>query len=336
MPLAINRGKTVTVADITWLYTVLHPLSLRILKESNCRSAAAVPVFLNHSDQKQDRETQKAWGILWLESQQSGEFTPNQEPGLRILSAAVESAIARVDYESRARGALTELVRADIADKLLRQVSVREEEQGYLIIADIRGSTKIANSAGAETWLRFIGSVRGVLEEVATKHGLRLQFIIWDAFYFTVQSGPQHHRAIPEFVTFAREVNAVLAAAFEIMFPDAAAANDGARARFCVEYGDITRDVSNGQWTITGAAMASVSKLEAACKELRGWFFFTEAVLSSANPSYEILKNINPGTDSRIVTAKVTAVDSSLSREIRQHLNDALSLLKPALGKKVA
>lgn len=327
MPLAVNRGKIVTVSDLTWLYTVLHPFSLRILKESECRSAAAVPVFLNHVSQPNQKEGQKVWGLLWLESKQLGEFSPNKEPGLRILAAAIESVVSRLDFASRARGALEELVRADVAEKLLQQVPVREEESGYLLVADIRGSTKIANYAGAQAWLQFVGCLKGVLDDVGEKYGLMLQFIIWDAFYFTVSSEAQHDRAVPQFASFAREVNSILKYAFEIAFPESIAPPDGSRARFCLEFGDITRDVSNGSWTITGAAMASVSKLEAACKGLPGWFFLTEASLGNSVSGYEILRVRNPGTGARIVSSTGDLSAPELAPEIRERIADALRIM---------
>lgn len=306
MPLAINRRRVITAPDLSWILSSLHHKSQELLRLSEAKSAVAVPIMLPKTDEKCERDT---WGVLWLESKQAGYFSARSEEGLKVVSSAIEAIVARQDMRKKAQTALEGLVRPDIADRLLRDLPVREEERGYLLVADIRGSSSIANQLGADTWNRFVSQLREPLAKLSGHYGLSLQLTIWDAFYFTKEQHLITASEPSDIIQFCAEMNALLCAAFTNEFGDSPLPEDGSRARFCLEYGDITRDIHNGTWTITGNAMAAVSKLEAACKALPGWFFLSEAILPENTDPYQILPEVNPATNRKIVRLK-SNVDS--------------------------
>lgn len=296
MPLAINTGKIVTVADTSWLWGVLHPMSKAILDKSECKSAAAVPVFYQHESDKEA----EVWGLVWMESKETGFFTPSHEPGLSLLAGAVESIIKGFQVRASAKEALSGLVREDVADKLLRNEPVREEEIGYLLVADIRGSSRIANRNGSVVWSAFIDKIRLNIENIAGQYGLKLQLVVWDAFFFTKPCSEKNDAAFESFLECAKKINEFLYVKMKDAFPDEPIPIDGAWARFCVEFGDITRDIQNNTWTIAGSTMASINKLEQICKHIHGWFFITENNLPKRRGGFEVLNYLNPATGEKI------------------------------------
>jgi class 3 adenylate cyclase len=254
-----------------------------------------------------------------------GKFTPDREESLKLLSGAIEGIISKVSEAARAREALSGLVRHDIAERLLNKQKVREEETGYLLVADIRGSSKLANQLGASVWNEFIDTIRRPLEMIGKKHRLSLQLVIWDAFYFTFPSRKKHPKQFGQFVTCAREINAFLELAFKHFFPTEIISKNESRARFCLEHGDTSRDIQNGTWTIVGAAIASASKLEAVCKPLVGWFFTTEEVPVPALEAFERLEATNPANGARIISLNGDVKLYSETAELEVLLAEALN-----------
>lgn len=295
MPLAINSGKIVTVADLSWLFPVLHPQSLAILKKSDCRSAAAVPILT-----KSSAEEETVWGLIWMESENVGAFGPSNEAGLQLLSSAIGSFISSRALRFSAVAAISSLTRRDVAERLLKGQDVRESDTGYLLVADVRGSTKIANQLGADAWISFVERLRPVVAALAEKSGLRLQLVVWDAFYFTLSCNEMDSKAFAATVTFGAQLENLLKVALEGL-DSSVAMNEKNVARFCLEFGDITRDIRNGSWTITGSSMSRVAKLESVCKKLAGWFYCSENLPFDAF-RFDRLEEVSPATNLRIVS----------------------------------
>jgi GAF domain-containing protein len=315
MPLAINRAKVVTVADLTWLFSVLHPLSLRILKLSECRSAAAVPVF---SENKNGSDFERVWGLIWFESRTPGTFLPTHETGLRTIAAALESVLSQRRLSRRAHDALKGLVREDVAKKLLEQKPVREVDQGYLVAADIRGSTQIANEMGVAAWNSFVDWLKPKIAKLAGQHGLQLEMIVWDAFFLTRSANLPNSTATLDLIEFSRRFNKIVEIGYRIKFPNRSVSPDGITARVCVEHGDTTRDIQNGNWSVVGIAMAHVCKLESVCKPLQGWFFVPERLQIYHEP-FAPAEALHPATKERVVVLK-SSINVGLTSTVLQEL----------------
>jgi hypothetical protein len=281
LPLAVSRRRVVTIADVHWLNGVLHPSTARIFALSQTMSCAAVPLFIHESDE----DLSRVWGVLWLESKTPGAFTAQHETGLKTIGAAIDSLMGHlklVQVTARAENALAGFVPQNVLTNLLNDRPVREVDSGYLLMADLRDSTLLSRAVGAERWIEFTTRLSKPVERLAGKYGYNLQSIIWDAFYLT-KSGPHSPDHMSEISVLCQKLNGLFKRECENEFGDALPFNDDGRARFCVTHGDITRDVRGGlnnHWCIVGTAMASVSKLEQACKGIKGWLFGVRSVFA--------------------------------------------------------
>ncbi|MFL5812703.1 MAG: GAF domain-containing protein, partial [Bdellovibrionia bacterium] len=298
MPLAINRGKIVTIPDSSWIEGVLHKQSLEIFRQFQTRSCAAIPI--------QPSENDVPWGVIWIESKSIGQFSAQAEPGLKLLAQAVEDLILKVSLQGlheRAKSALAGFVPERVLHALLSGQDVRENEQGYLLMADLRDSTKLARKYGADAWTQFVGKLCKPAEAIAQKYGYSLQVVVWDALYFT-SGKPKSSQELQNAVRMASELAALFGMEAQREFNEVLLPFDTNRARFCVTYGDVTRDVKNNftsSWTIVGTAMASISKMEQTCKGFDGVLFCSEFALTDAGDiTWEALPVRAKGTDELI------------------------------------
>jgi len=324
LALAINRQRTVTIGDISWIRGVLHPMTVRMFEKLNVHSFAAIPLMdLSNSEKaNQTISTNETWGVLWLESKTLGFFQPQTEAGLNIIARAIENFLNHLEISlahTRTKKALAGFVPQKILGKLMQGSPVREEEAGYLLMADLRDSTKLSRIVGADKWSLFTKQLAAPAEVIAQEFGFTLQSIVWDAFYFTKAKSSEisEIKNINEFVI---KLNSLFDFACRRTFGEAINLDDLARARFCLTYGDVTRDIRsslNNNWTIVGTAMASVSKLEQECKMIKGWFFIASSVVQGYLQSDWIeLNRIVPGTNEKIFSfdrsVHLVAIDEAL------------------------
>ena len=298
MPLAVNERRIVSVSDLGWLRGVLHPRSLEAFDRSGARSGAAIPI--NISDHGSGREA--AWGVIWLESDRLGKFNAHSQAGLRLVAAALEAYIGRALLRTRAQDALGGLARSDIAERLLTGQSVLERDHGLLLMADVRGSTRTAQRYGGDAWKSFMARVEPGVRELGAAHGFTLQLIVWDACFFTRTSEIADPALVEGAVAFGRALNRFFREELQKDFPEqwTEAGPDG--IRLCMDFGDTTRDLLNGTWTIIGSSMARVHKLEATCKKLEGWCFFAGDLPVPAGMGVEETLACHPSTGLGILT----------------------------------
>jgi len=298
MPIAVNEKRIVSVSDIGWLRGVLHPKSLEVFERSGARSGAAIPLSIQDHEGPSDA----AWGVIWLESPHMGKFNANTQAGLRLVASAVESFLGRALLRTRAEGALGGLARSDISEKLLSGQSVLERDHGLLLMADVRGSTRVAQRYGGDAWKAFMMRVESDIRSMAEAHGFALQLIIWDACFLTRTHSVADAEAVAVAFRFGQALNQFFRCELERDFPEEwkGAGPDG--IRLCVEYGDTTRDLLNGTWTIVGSTMARVHKLEATCKKLPGWCFFAEDLPRPAGVGVVDTRACHPSTGIGILT----------------------------------
>lgn len=306
LALAMTRKKIVTVGDVKWLSSVLHPSTLKIFDAAATQSCAAVPIF--DQDESELAKSESVWGVMWLESKRVGAFLPQTEAGLFNISRAIEALLSHsrvLSERNRTKDALAGFVPHKVLEKVLHGESAREEEVGYLLMADIRDSTRISRSVGADKWAEFTKALAGPADRIAGRYGYVLQSVIWDAFYFT-KPGTGLEYEYAQVIEFAQELNGLIYAASNEFFGARLFNGSLIRARFCLTFGDITRDIRsslNNNWTIVGTAMAAISKLEQVCKGVRGWLFVSDsATKEKLVGSWALIDKRVPGTEEQIFT----------------------------------
>ena len=314
LPLAINRNRTITIADISLIKSVLHNSTLQVIEDSNSQSCAAIPLIeIDCEDSTSDNNSfiEGAWGAFWLESNEAGFFQPHHENGLNAISKSIASLLYNfktLGKSLRATEALAGFVPQAVLADLLSGKPIRQEDIGYLLMADLRDSTKLSRRVGANQWNSFIHLLTNPIEKIAEHYGFKLQNVIWDAFYLT-KSDIKHQTQLDEITELSIELNSLFDFALKQYFGSLIPLDTNIRARFCLTYGDITRDVKGSltnSWGIVGQAMAVVSKLEQACKGIQGWFFTSElAVNSFFSPDWERLEITIPATTEYVVRYKL-------------------------------
>jgi hypothetical protein len=321
-PLAVNKKKSVFVPDINWIRGVLHSTTLKVFELANTRSCAAIPIFQkSQTNVEQHSERDSVWGLLWIESEDLGRCSPKLERGIRLVVAAIEAHFSNamlIDASQRSRRVLEGFVPAGLIAKVLAGESVRENDIGLLLMADLKDSTRISRLIGAEKWISFTRQIILPASALARQYGFTLQSLVWDAFYFTRSTEIPGTR-IEDCLELAQKLNILFSICFK-RFLNIERINQASPARYCVTFGDITRDIQSSltdHWTIVGSAMASVSKLEQACKSLDGWFFASSITLGDRESAdWLITEIVVSSTDERIVKFVGTNSKQDLSAEI--------------------
>ncbi len=305
MPVAVNENRIVTVSDLSWLKGVLHARSLEIFRMSGAKSAAALPIGArveSKEAQLHEAASSSVWGVLWIESGTLGHFNSAAQAGLNLVVMALQAYVARAVLSCRAHQVLSDLARPDIAEKLLSGHVVMERDHGLLLMSDIRGSTNLATRYGAEAWKSFMKSAEPEIRKIAEHHGFVLQLVVWDACFFTASLDSPNLSSVLNAKGFGDRLNECLRTLMASAFPEVWKGRGDPCIRLCVEFGDTTRDILNGVWTISGSAMAAVHKLEAACKNLPGWLFFTEVLPCPNGSEYQDTGAFHPASKLRIIS----------------------------------
>jgi len=298
MPLAINKNKVVFVSDLGWIRQVLHPSTVELFENCGINSCAAIPLRATTDE--------SPWGILWLESKEKGFFSSHSELTLNLISSAITGLKDRIEMHTKNRATTTALagfVPERILSKLLAGESPKEEDHGYLLMADLKSSTRISRTVGANKWVEFTHNLRIPVEEIARDYGFTLQSLVWDAFYFTKTQTAPESGDLSNLIEMSERLSELFNRAGKKEFDRALFNGVSEPARFCITFGDVTRDLKFGitqNWAIVGHAMAAVAKLEQTCKSYSGWFYI-DSLASHQTPSdFDVLDKPVPGTDAEI------------------------------------
>ena len=213
---------------------------------------------------------------------------------LEKISSRIASAISTyLEFERHRefRKTLTEFVPDSIVEKLNGERG-KVQETGYLLMVDLKDSSKIAQSISAEGWGEFVRDrVVPLIMPIAKQQGFQLHQVIWDAFYFTIPSMEQNENAINKLVLMHSAVRAEINKLYQVEFANIQNYEldpDVDKLRSCFVFGDTSRGFSESPtpvWTIVGFSMSHVSKLEAECKNFSGSLFTTNDFVKK----YEIL-----------------------------------------------
>ncbi|MBL7715170.1 MAG: GAF domain-containing protein [Bdellovibrionales bacterium] len=281
LALVVSKEKPIVISDLRWIKGLLYPGSRELLERNGTGSCAAVPIF---DDQRSGRSV---WGVIWIERSKGAEvLTPWFEQGLTKLANAVEvflkaERVARVNTEIEL--VLAPFVPSRVREKLIAGKSVREDDNGLLMMVDIRGSTRLSQKIGGKEWEAFAGILSERVSEICKSAGYVLQATVWDAFFIT-KSTAQIGISDDDVALMNKIEELVRVELLSRYDADVVDLNHEGRAvRVCAVYGDISRDLVSGvtkSWTIVGTAMASVHKLEQACKGQSGWVFSDKSCLS--------------------------------------------------------
>ncbi len=269
-PVALFQGRRMLVPNMKWVAELVSDDTKRFQRASHTESMAVLPVRRKSANER------AAFGVLWISSSVEGTFDSTFERCAHLLQESIESEIHRRLQDNLANTFLNTQVRPDISERILRGESPREEGIGTLVQVDLIKSTPISNSVGADRWKQYQSTFLAKVKSAAQSYGLTPEMFVWDAIYLTHES-PLPAEELKQFTIECLRITEDLARSYGVsdLLPDPTRC-----ARICATFGDITREVQNGTWTVNGHLIASLSKLEQAMKR-------TEFSLSVAPTLYE-------------------------------------------------
>ena len=303
---SVNRNDVVVIEDVAWLSHVVKTKTYELFRLNETRSCLILPIRLD--PHQKDPTTNPVWGVVWLESAITSHFKVELLKFYNTICTTLFESFSKLNTQKDlglATQTLVSFMPASVAEKLTKGQSTIERDDGFLIMIDLRGSTKISTALGGEGYACAIQNLRLQLEPVLLEYGFCLQELIWDAFYFTWSNSALKTLPAETLDQIAKNICAVVTAwsidlNLKIDLPQP--------VRICVTNGDITRGFTEGKtrsWTIVGSAMAIISKMETECKTLNGVLFadatviddrknweFTGASINSKQTSIYRLKSI--------------------------------------------
>lgn len=286
LPLAVNRKETIIVSDLKLIKSVILKHSYEILQESKANSCACIPIILEKNENNTLFESETiVWGVLWLQVEAPFSLGIKDKPLLDLLGRLISDTVESLEKNKKYMNtidALEEFVPQHIASKIINNEEAVEEEDGYLIMIDLKNSTGIAEKIGSDGWKAFVQKLTPEIRTIFNQEGIKIQKTVWDAFYLTTK------KDAPDKI-YSEKVTRLCFKALEIINFQYQSelgikTESEHQARICIVHGDISRGMSvgeNANWTIIGKSMAKVSKLEQECKSLDGAIFITESMVDT-------------------------------------------------------
>ena len=273
IPLAINGRKIITIPDVELWKDVFHEYTNYFFKVSKTKSCVAIPIFEGKTIQSED----KVWGALFLEKPGRPPLTSSMNDVFVEISASLSELISKVYYQSElnnAKNTLGEFVPSSSIEKILKDQNYEEKDNGYIIMIDLAGSTRVVAHYGRSSWESASLEIKNNLTIIAEKYNIILRDFKWDAYHFTISSNQPNEEQMNYIIEFITESKLIIDSQYKKNFSNFYEYNiaETPKARVCISYGDISRGINQGAtktWTFTGEEMANVTKLESLCKELQ-------------------------------------------------------------------
>jgi hypothetical protein len=293
IPLAYHTGKIIILPNINQVAHVMNKVSLKILRDNNTGSVAAVPIHNAVAELSAASGTKTMpFGILWIEQRKGDELSLAHQGQLERIQGEITRILKIFDDEIRlrqAKTAMSSMMPKWAADMMMAGKIPRDPDRGYLVVLDLKSSSTIANKIGTEGWTSFVSEdILPEIQEIAAQHNITLHQVIWDAFYFSISSESPEHGSFDLAVNFAAKLIEAskkwyAARQFESFVGDGF---DQEVARACISFGDISRGLTpspSPTWSIVGNAMAIVSKLEQAIKGCEGDIYALKKDIPKSN-----------------------------------------------------
>lgn len=255
-PLALHYGKTVFVPNVNWLNENISKNTKYLFQQTNMKSFVAIPIKRLINDEN------SSIALLWISSDEVGEFDNSFNNASTLLKEVIESDVERMINKSISENVFSNVIRQDIKSLLMKGHVPVEKGEGSLYMVDLVGSSKISEILGGEEWKKYQGEFFKELNFIGSQFGLTSETFVWDAINFTSNKILNEKQLIDMFLLMYQAV-IELNKKYEVEeFID-----PSKPIRFCATFGDITREVFNGAWDITGHAMARICKLEQSIKK---------------------------------------------------------------------
>lgn len=293
--LAVNEKKVVIVANTKWLEGVVHANTIKFFNTHKTKTAAFVPVI--------DDSSNKVIGVYWLEGVKESEISYSDKTMLGSFARSASEQIALMQSQNKlnsSKESLTHFVPKHLIDDYMSGKQVTEDDYGFLMIFDIKGSTRLAHQIGNQEFHQSVGLLKEKLSFTLNQNGWVLQQFVWDGFEFTLSADENSLTLLdidkcceviqPLFENWKSGLISQFGDRSEIV---------SLAYRVCFTFGDTSRGIveegATRKWALTGNAIAVASKVEQASKALGGVIFCDNSMLKRSTGSWCLKANTAHG-----------------------------------------
>lgn len=294
LAIAVHGKKTVIVPNTKWLEGVVHQLTTKFFGIHKTTTAAFVPVF------GEDEAT--VIGVYWIEGIRSNEISYADREMFSSITKSISEKIKLLKSRKQllvSHQNLSKFIPEHLVEAYLNGEDVQETDYGFLMMFDLKGSTRLSHALGNDTFHKEVDSFKDALVmELEGKWVLR-QFV-WDGFEFTRSSAVDGSEILTisewttavedKFEKWKKNLVSQYGSLAEIV---------GLSFRIVFTFGDVSRGVveegATRKWTLKGGAVAVATKVEQASKELEGKVFCDDTIINKTNESWVLLKTTSQG-----------------------------------------
>ena len=268
----VHSDRIYSCPDVNILKPFLHENTVQYYEETKTISCFAFNVLMrvNGNDVR---------AVLYVESS-SVRFDEHFKPAIQKFRGSVDSLLRSIDISDqliKATSALSRFIPRHHVFSLMSGATVVEKDRGYLLMVDLKGSTKFSLKHGSDAWLARVEKLQTAIRPPIEEMGMTLQTFSWDAAFITLSSGNVSRQSRLSLESLACDIGKRIETwAGEDPLLREFWASDDQKARFCITYGDISRGLTVGTtetWTVTGESMAVIAKMESECKKIEGVLF---------------------------------------------------------------
>jgi class 3 adenylate cyclase len=302
VPLAIKTGQPTFVNEVGLIKGLLTEGSQEFFKITSSEGIAVVPFDIP------TRANTKTRAILYLISKSKNVFDEYTKGAIMNFVDALSSRLDHLSLHNlhgisesmlkASKDGLSHFLPKHLVDDYLVGKEVTESDYGFLMMLDLKGSTKLAHLLGNSKFHIEVENFQKSVNAEVSRHGWTLQQFVWDGFAFTCKWDDEGHRKLkiarykdliePIFLRWKSALSKTYGQKTEITSLD---------YRICFSFGDTSRGViTEGQtkkWTFIGNAIAVVSKVEQAAKTFPGYVFCDASVLTRSEDVWVALGKTN-------------------------------------------
>lgn len=294
LAVAVHEKKAVIVPNTKWLEGVVHPNTIKFFTIHTTRTAAFVPVLGPDG---------VAIGVYWIEGVRGNEISYSDRELFNSFVNVIHERLKLMKSISNLKishQSLAQFLPKHLVDDYLSGKEVKENDCGFLMMFDLKGSTRLSHAIGNSVYHAEVENFKNIVEAALKSGHWILQQFIWDGFEFTYTSSEDKKEKLSIiewkdlieslFITWKAGLIERLGDKVEIA---------SLSYRMCFTYGDTSRGIvvegATQKWTFIGNAMAVVSKVEQAAKHLPGKVFCDPTILTRSHDEWIELHTTNQG-----------------------------------------
>jgi class 3 adenylate cyclase len=291
----VHEKKPVIIPNVKWLDGVVHPNTIKFFNLHSTKTAAFIPVL--------GADSSTVVGVYWVEGVKGAEISYSDKELFNSLIGTLSERIKLMLSDTQlhlSQASLAQFLPKHLVADYLSGKDVKEVDHGYLMMFDLKGSTRLAHALGNAFFHEEVSRFKDQMEMLLRKYGWSLQEYIWDAFSFTL-SVDQAKSEKTSVQNWAKMIESTFDKwKEEIAIRHGDIEEIGLLSyRVCFSFGDVSRGIvvegNTRKWTFIGNAIAVVSKIEQESKKLPGKVFCDESILSRSTDTWIMLHTSSHG-----------------------------------------